>query len=144
MATRASALPGIECFCLQARMSARAVTRAYNAVMAPLDLEITEFSLLVAMDAQPAESISELADLLAFERTTLVRNLKRLEKRKLIAVAGRQGRAVQYRLTAKGRALLTEALPLWRKAQSDIRRALKAGEGDQIFTSLRTLREAAA
>lgn len=124
-------------------MSARAVTRAYNAVMAPLDLEITEFSLLVAMDAQPTESIAELADLLAFERTTLVRNLKRLAGRKLIAVAGRNGRALQYRLTAKGRALLAEALPLWRKAQSDIRRALKAGEGETILGSLRTLRQAA-
>jgi len=56
-------------------------------------------------------------------RTTLVRNLKRLAGRKLIA-AKNQGRAVNYALTADGRALLASAVPLWRRAQSDIARAV--------------------
>lgn len=133
---------GADCFCLQARMTARAVTRTYNAAMAPLGLEITEFSLLLAIDASQVDSISELADLLAFERTTLVRNLKRLEQRKLIAVADRKGRSLRYALTAKGQTLLAAALPLWRKAQADIRRKLKTGDDETIRTSLRTLRHA--
>jgi DNA-binding MarR family transcriptional regulator len=143
MSKTPSAPLGIDCFCLQARMTARAVTRAYNAAMAPLGLEITEFSLLLAIDASSVDSISELADLLAFERTTLVRNLKRLEQRKLIAIADRKGRSLRYALTAKGHTLLADALPMWRKAQATLRRKLKAGDDATIHTSLRTLRHAA-
>ena len=62
---------GRNCFCLHARMAARAVTRQYNAALAPLGLEVTEFSLLGSLAADHAASIAELADRLAFERTTL-------------------------------------------------------------------------
>jgi DNA-binding MarR family transcriptional regulator len=141
MAKQAS-LPSADCFCLQARMTSRAITRHYNAALSPLDLEITELSLLAALAATQTNSIAALAERLAFERTTLVRNLKRLEGRKLIA-AKNQGRAVNYALTADGRALLTSAVPLWRKAQSDISRKLATGDPADILTSLRSLRRAA-
>src|SRR5215468_10593608 len=87
------------CFCLQSRMTARAVTRRYNAVLAPLGLEVTEFSLLGVLAYGRAASIAAIAERLAFERTTLVRNLKRMAERGLIAPAGGRGRAVRYALT---------------------------------------------
>ena len=37
---------GRECLCLQSRMTTRAITRRYNAVLDPIGLEVTEFSLL--------------------------------------------------------------------------------------------------
>ena len=40
---------GRECLCLQSRMTTRAITRRYNAVLTPIGLEVTEFSLLAAL-----------------------------------------------------------------------------------------------
>lgn len=140
---KSASLPGADCFCLQSRMTSRAITRHYNAALGPLDLEITELSLLAALAAAPDHSIAGLAERLAFERTTLVRNLKRLEGRKLTVAKSGQGRAVNYALTEQGRALLASAAPLWRKAQADIRRKLTATDAGDVLDSLRALRDAA-
>lgn len=134
---------GRACFCLQARMTARAITRRYNAVLAPLGLEVTEFSLLGAIAHGGAASIAQVADRLAFERTTLVRNLKRLAARGLIAPASGRGRAVRYALTKQGSALLHKALPLWRKAQKGVERRLAASDAQRVLAALASLRSAA-
>jgi len=133
---------GRACFCLQARMTARAVTRRYNAALAPLGLEVTEFSLLGAIAHGGAASIAVLAERLAFERTTLVRNLKRLAGRGLIAPAGGRGRAVRYGLTREGDALLREALPLWAEVQKAVERRLAAGDAPRVLAALASLRGA--
>jgi DNA-binding MarR family transcriptional regulator len=132
-----------DCFCLQSRMTARAVTRRYNAVLAPLGLEVTEFSLLGAIAYGRARSVAEIAERLAFERTTLVRNLKRLAARGLIAPAAGGGRAVRYVLTKDGDAALKQALPLWRKAQKVVERKLAAHDAAGVLASLASLRGAA-
>jgi DNA-binding MarR family transcriptional regulator len=134
---------GSTCFCLQSRMTARAVTRRYNAVLAPLGLEVTEFSLLGAIAYGRARSIAEIAERLAFERTTLVRNLKRMAERGLIAQADGGGRAVRYVLTKAGETALRQALPLWRKAQKVVERRLAAHDAGRVLASLAGLRSAA-
>ena len=134
-----------DCFCLQSRMTARAITRQYNAALAPVGLEITEFSLLAALATIKGESIADLAEQLAFERTTLVRNLKRLEDRGLVRQTGAGGRAVWYALTSDGQTLFRRAAPHWRRAQATVRRALAKGNGkaDAVLGALEALRHAA-
>jgi DNA-binding MarR family transcriptional regulator len=133
---------GRRCLCLQSRMTARAVTRHYNAILAPLGLEATEFSLLASLAAGQDSSISQLADRLAFERTSLVRSLKRLAERGLIQAPARGGRAVRYVLTGAGEDLLVRAIPLWRQAQADIEGRLESTDGELVRASLRRLRHA--
>ncbi|RMD63276.1 MAG: MarR family transcriptional regulator [Alphaproteobacteria bacterium] len=108
-----------ECAALRTRMAARKVTRAYDEALRPLGLKVTQFTLLVAIRRGAPESISQLAEILALERTTLTRNLRRLEKDGLVAV-GPEGyrRARSLRLTKKGEAKLERALPLWRATQN--------------------------
>ena len=107
-----------DCAALRTRMVARSVTRAYDKALRPVDLKITQFTLLVAIDRQTPGSISRLAEVLAMERTTLTRNLQLLEKRGLIVV-GPEGyrRARSMALTPAGEALLRRSLPLWQQAQ---------------------------
>jgi DNA-binding MarR family transcriptional regulator len=133
---------GRNCFCLHARMAARAVTRQYNAVLAPLGLEVTEFSLLGALAADEVASIAALADRLAFERTTLVRSLRRLADRGLIERADAGGRAVSYVLTQQGTRLLRQALPRWAKAQAALQGRLGAEADAEALRSLKALRVA--
>ncbi len=131
---------GRQCFCLQSRMAARAITRRYNSILAAIGLGVTEFSLLAALTLGEDLSITDLADRLAFERTTLVRNLKGMADRGLIKQADDQGRSVHYVLTTRGNHRLNAALPLWTKAQASIDRRLEGHTARSVLASLKALR----
>lgn len=131
-----------ECFCVQSRMTARAITREYNQALASLGLEITEFSLLGALIATSTASITKLAEDLAFERTTLVRNLKRMADRGLIEQVSQPGRAVRYVPTAQGLALMQRAYPLWQKIQTTMEENLSVSR-KRALSDLASLRKAA-
>ncbi|HEY9679403.1 MAG TPA: MarR family winged helix-turn-helix transcriptional regulator [Drouetiella sp.] len=134
---------GRNCFCLQSRMTARVLTRQYNAALAPHDLEITEFSLLVAIKQGVDSSMTELAERMAFERSTLVRSLKRITERGLVENSSTKGRAVKYVLTKKGDEVLNEAMPSWLAVQASVRENLSEEiEPVAVLQSLRHLRNA--
>jgi DNA-binding MarR family transcriptional regulator len=74
--------------------------------------------LLVAAELLEGPLISELADRLALERTSLTRELKLLEERGLVSVSpGEDRRARVVRVTHAGRRALAAAFPRWREAQ---------------------------
>ncbi len=136
-------LVGRECLCLQSRMTARAVTRKYNDVLAGHGLSITEFSLLVALSARPGLTATELADLLCFERTTLVRNLKGMAGKGLLVQKKELGPAVLSTVSELGERMLTSALPLWQLAQTEVKSKLTLHGPQEILDSVRELRDAA-
>src|SRR5215218_588049 len=72
---------GRACFALHARMTARLLTRVYDAAVRPTGLRFAQFGLLGAIAHGSATSQTALADRLGLERTTLVRNLKFLEQK---------------------------------------------------------------
>jgi DNA-binding MarR family transcriptional regulator len=113
------------CAALRARMAARKLTRLYDRALRPVDLKITQFTLLIAVEEGRATSLSALADMLALERSSLVRNVKLLEEAGLIDAAPTgEGRSLGLKLTKAGRKKLTDALPLWKEAQDAVERAL--------------------
>lgn len=113
------------CAALRTRMAARKLTRAYDKALRPVGLKITQFTLLIAVEEGSAKSLTALADMLALERSSLVRNVKLLEDEGLIEAApSGEGRSLGLRLTKAGRRKLTQALPLWRKAQDEVEGAL--------------------
>lgn len=107
------------CACLNLRMAARALTQMYDAHLAASGLKATQFSILSAIGLAGPLPLSRLAALLVMDRTTLTRNLGPLERDGLIAVGrDRQDRRRrEAELTAKGRARLGLAFPLWQEAQ---------------------------
>ncbi|MDR5905647.1 MarR family winged helix-turn-helix transcriptional regulator [Franzmannia qiaohouensis] len=114
-----------ECICRRARMVARTVTRVFDDALRPCGLRITQFTLLVAIGKGAPDSISLLAEWLAMERTTLVRNLQLLEKEGLIERGPEGGRrAKATRLTQAGRQRLAEAFPYWEQAQKTMHQRL--------------------
>lgn len=121
-------------------MAARAVTRAYDVALKPLGLETTQFTLLAAISANPARSVTALADRLALERTSLSRNLALLVRRGLVEATGRQGRAVAYAVTEPGQRLLAEAVPLWRSVQNRIEEAVGQDDWRRTRETLRSIR----
>lgn len=125
---------GRSCVALRCRMASRAVTRAYDDALRPVDLKVTQFTLLASIRLDAFGSISEMADRLALERSTLSRNLLVLERRGLLTRSvGKGGRARRLAITPKGEALLLRALPLWDKAQS----GLVGRFGDEAWNAAR-------
>ena len=107
-----------ECLVLNTRMAARTMTRLYGRRLRPYGLTAEQFSLLVSIRKNKRRSVSELAQNLGMDRTTLSRNLNLLESKGLVGCdpAGKgNGRLCQ--LTGAGQALLDELVPHWRAAQ---------------------------
>lgn len=129
-----------ECICRRARMVARTITRVFDDALRPSGLRITQFTLLVAIGKGAPDSISLLAEWLAMERTTLVRNLQLLEKEGLIErgpEGGRRARAT--RLTQAGRQRLAVAYPYWEQAQQTMHRKLGDDEWQLTQSTLEKL-----
>jgi DNA-binding MarR family transcriptional regulator len=132
------------CVCLHTRMAARAVTRAYDAALAPLGLEATQFTLLAAIAANPSHSVTAMADRLALERTSLSRNLALLQRKGLIGTGPGRGRSVAYSVTPEGETLLAAAMPLWRKVQTSLEGDIGERGWSETRRNLRQLRHSAA
>ena len=66
--------------------------------------------------------LGSVAALLAMDRTTLTSNLKPLERRGLVEIAtdAKDKRTRRLRLTPAGRAVLTDAVPIWRDLHASI------------------------
>lgn len=129
-----------QCMVSNSRMAARAITRRYDAYARPFGITSTQFSLLGTIVAAGPQTVSELAEQRGFERTTLTRNLDRLQKMGLIAsrpAASGNGRVCE--LTEAGQELVRKLLPFWRKAQAEIRAELGGAEFDNTLATLRRL-----
>jgi len=128
------------CMVSNSRMAARAITRRYDAYARPFGITSTQFSLLGVIVAAGDQTVTELAEERGFERTTLTRNLDRLEKLGLIeSQAAERGNGRLCRLTEKGRALVDELLPFWRKAQAEVLAELGQAGFDTTIATLQRL-----
>lgn len=128
------------CMVSNSRMAARAITRRYDAYARPFGITSTQFSLLGAIIAAGDRTVTELAEKRGFERTTLIRNLDRLEKLGLIvSVTAEQGNGRICRLTPRGEEMVQQLLPFWRKAQAEIRAELGDDKFDETVAALRRL-----
>ena len=109
------------CACLNVRKAARAITQLFDEVLQPTGLRSTQFPLLVAVALRGEAPVTQLAEELVMDRTTLARNLKPLESQGLLTIeAGTDRRRHLVRLTERGRQALARALPYWEQAQHQV------------------------
>ena len=127
------AFPDLPCACANLRRAARAVTRMYNHELQPSGLELTQFTLLMALDRTGETTQGNLSKLLALDTTSLTRMLKILIKRGWIGV--KEGDDRRFRnlwLTGAGGVKLKQTLPLWKRAQDRMQSALGEGTMRQL------------
>ena len=118
-----SALLGetVDCACLNLRGAARAVTQMYDEILKPSGLKSTQFSVLATVATKGPASMTAIAKSLVMDRTTLTRNLKPLLDRRLAQAGKSEDRRQRtITLTTEGKAALTKALPLWKRANDQI------------------------
>ena len=122
-----------ECLSVRVRRLGRVINRIYDAALAPHGVSAAQLNLIAAIAAGCA-SPGGLTRLLEVEKSTLSRDLKRMEQLGWVrseAVLPRGGRRVT--LTPAGSRLLTGVRPAWDEAQA----AAQAELGDEPFSHLR-------
>jgi DNA-binding MarR family transcriptional regulator len=108
-----------ECNCFAVRAAARHVTQCYDQFLASSGLRTTQFSILAKLKRKGPLTISELAESMVMDRTTLGRNILPLERDGLIRIeaAASDRRAKALRLTKDGEKRLEAARRGWHAAQ---------------------------
>ncbi len=111
------------------RQAARAVTAQFDAQLQSTGLRATQLNLLMAVETGAATTITDLAEILAMDRTTMTRNLKLLRDRGLVERS-------RIALTGKGRRSAALALPLWEQAQARFVESLGSQRWDSLIDEL--------
>ena len=139
-------MPLLPCTCANLRRAARAATRFYNRQLKTDEIEITQFTLLMALDRTGEIPQGELGRLLALDSTTLTRMLEPLKKRGWVqAKEGNDDRRLRiFSLTAAGRAKYQHSVPHWKRAQDKMQRALGEQRMRQLIPLLMEVTQAAS
>lgn len=118
--------PSTTCLCTLVRKSDRVLNRIYDDALRPAQIATTQFALLRNIQRQSIPpTLTELAEIMRMDRTTLSRNLHPLERDGFITIsAGPDRRTKSVSLTSDGSAKIAEALPYWQSAQETVATAL--------------------
>jgi DNA-binding MarR family transcriptional regulator len=130
-----------QCLCLHVQRAARALARRFDDALRPVGLTQGQFSLLTSLNHAEPPTIGAIAALLALDRTTLTANLKPLQRRGLVKVKvdREDKRSRRLILTPAGRAVLTAAAPIWKRAHAQAERLLASATPDVLRACLREL-----
>jgi len=136
-------LPEIECACATVRRAARLLTQLYDEELRE-SVQASQFALLSALEKRPGCNQAILSRALAFDKTTLSRNLSLMQKKGWIRVAAAEDRRERgFCLTAAGKKLLERAQPGWQRAQNRLRSAMTSQQWDSMWQVLRYVTDAA-
>ena len=124
------------CICIKLRRTAKKITEFYDKALAPVGINVNQYSLLVNISRIEGCGTGELAKKIRLESSTLVRTLHPLLKGGLIIdKTSGVGRRRRLYLTPSGKDMLAKAFPLWSQAQEDI--LVKLGKShDELMDTL--------
>ena len=124
------------CTSLKLRQLSRAVSRHYEAHVAPTGLRNTQYALLSHVVKLGPLRLGDLAQAMELDASTLSRNLQPLLDKGLVAChVGADARSRIVQATASGVALRYEAQQAWKRAQ----RALNDRLGEARVATLHAL-----
>jgi DNA-binding MarR family transcriptional regulator len=128
------------CYCISIRKAARKVTALYDAALAPVGVNLAQFSLLRTVERRAPVSLTELGRHTDLDRSTVGRNVKVLERMGLVAmVGGEDQREAMVELAAKGSRVLADGAPLWDATQRSIETTLGRDAARHLQTLLQSL-----
>lgn len=121
------------CVCFNLRRVARVVTQFFDGEMRRQGIRSTQGALLFALQSTGISTMADLSEILGMERTTLLRNLRPLQRDGLVSIdGGGHGGPVELSLTVKGRELVEKLTPAWESAQRTVVQVL----GEERWTAL--------
>jgi DNA-binding MarR family transcriptional regulator len=109
------------CACFNIRRVSRVITQFFDAEGRRFGLRPTQTPILRSLHAKAEWDMAELSEWLGMERTTLLRNLRPLQRDGMVRVrGGGRGGHVKLEITEKGRKALAKMFPAWRSAQEKV------------------------
>src|SRR6266513_2493726 len=127
-----------ECVAGRLRMLNRVITNIYDDALRPLDLKVSQMSILVAAAKMGTARPIEVCEHLHLDVSTLSRNVERMKTRGwLEVVPDEDGRSQPFQLTDRGRKLLEKAVPAWSEAQQQVKKALGDGFAEQLNQAMK-------
>lgn len=133
-------MPNDSCHCILLRKASRKVSSYYDEALAPLGVNIGQFSLLRNLGRMEPVSLTELAAGIELDRSTVGRNAKVLERMGFLSFGhGEDQREALLSLTDAGRGLLITGSPIWDGVQDDIANRLGPEKTRQLQELLAAL-----
>ncbi len=125
------------CYCTTLRYAAQTLTEVYDRVLAPSGLKVTQYVLLESiLEDEGEQSLTDLAQKLGSDRSTIGRNVRILARDGLVSLSrGSDRREHTVHVTERGHAAVSLAHPLWQKAQTAVADTL----GEDQLKTLKTL-----
>jgi DNA-binding MarR family transcriptional regulator len=125
------------CTCGELRKAARAITLLYDDAFKSTGLLSTQFNVLQAIYNIDSIRISDLANKLGMDRTTLTRNLSVLERQRFIEIS--QGKDQRTRIviaTQKGRSAVSKTILLWNRVQRKVKQEMGENSWRELMQNL--------
>jgi DNA-binding MarR family transcriptional regulator len=122
------------CVCSRARMLDRVLSRLFDDSLAPLGVRANQLTVLALLGSMEGLRAADVARYLEMDKSTVSRGLALMRARGWIQESTGPTRASRHlNVTAEGRTLLHNTLPLWRSAVE------RAGEalGEESVEALR-------
>ena len=132
----------LPCACTALRKASRAISRAYDAALAPTGLTSAQYAILRRVQRAGPLPLSRLAEWLVMDRTSLYRALAPMERAGWLTLASGAGRAKVATLTAAGDDLIERAVPHWEGAQRRVVDTFGADRWAELQASIAALTDA--
>ena len=123
------------CKCISLRKASNSLTKIYDSALIKVGLKITQFSTLKNIQKLGKTNISDLSYQLELDRTTVLRNIKKLIKMNLVSYKDDQNSKNKIiQLTTVGKSKLREAIIIWEETQHKYIKALGIKNYKEIDT----------
>ncbi|MFC1557320.1 MarR family winged helix-turn-helix transcriptional regulator [candidate division KSB1 bacterium] len=129
----------VPCTWFNIRKASRAITQYFDHTLQPTGLRITQLNILYLIKVSGPVMLTQIANMLVVDRTTLTRNLRLLEQNGYItSTKAADKRKRLFDLTELGEKKIDEALPLWKEANSYFVRGLGIENWNSMLKNLCT------
>ena len=130
-------IPASTCTCTELRRASRAVTLLYDNAFKSSGLLSTQLSVLRVISKSDSLKVSELAEELGMDRTTLTRNLSVLERQGFIKISpGKDHRTRIVTITPIGSNSIAKTIPLWNEVQRKVKKQMGENAWNELMQSL--------
>lgn len=126
------------CVCRNLRMTTRITTQHFDKIFQTVGLTAPQFSLLAEITANESIAISELAERMLMDQTTVTRNIEILRKKGYVNVRtdDNDSRKRCISISETGEEKLNEAIPVWNNVQSLIEKEIGFEKFNEFLTTL--------
>lgn len=131
-----------QCVNNKLRRLSRMTTQIYESEFKKFDLRSSQVSILMMVWKKGETNQKDVADFLFIDQSTMSRDLKKLNSRKLITISkGQDARYSVLELTENGHKLLLEVIQIWSAVQLNIENTLGSFSLANLDTMTEGLRQ---